>query len=138
MSVLALPRPLYATPQGVGRSLGGAVAQVSEDMGFDPMPWQQLVMDVALEVEGGVPRYGLVVCSVCRQNGKTTGLVAPLIVHRLLCWGDGPGWGSPQTVVYGAQTLKHGRNKWRDEIWPILQHSGDSAGGAAEGGVVVG
>ena len=125
MTVLAPARPLYATPRHPEYATrGGEVAAVSREMGFDPMPWQGLVMGTALEVDGGLPRYSLVVCTVCRQNGKTTGLVAPVCVHRLLWWTEPGKLSVPQIVVYGAQTLKHGVAKWRDEIWPILQHSG--------------
>jgi len=115
--------PLYATERDEAwRSYGPAVERVSVCLGLHPMPWQQQTLGVGLEYgRDGRPRYKLVVVSVCRQCGKTTGVIAPLILHRLILW---PRRAGPQVIIYGAQTLKDGRDKWRDEIWPAIVQSG--------------
>ena len=112
---------LYSTPRDQeSRTLGRQVAAVAARLGYDPMGWQDHVYDVTLELEGRLPRYELNVVTVCRQQGKTTGVVAPIIVHRMLHWSET----TPQRVVYGAQGVKEARDKWRDEIWPLLVASG--------------
>lgn len=79
------------------------------------MPWQQYVVDVALEVDPGTGRlaYDEVRLTVPRQSGKST-LLLPLIVHRMLAWRE------PQRVAYTAQTAKDARSKWEDDFLPLL------------------
>lgn len=82
------------------------------------MPWQQHVLDVALEIDPdtGLPAYREVVLTVPRQSGKTTLLLA-LMVHRSL------GFGQQQRVTYTAQTRIAAREKWLYEHLPLLQKS---------------
>jgi len=84
------------------------------------MPWQQLVADIALEVvpETGLLAYREVWFSVMRQSGKTT-LALPMQVHRCIA----PVWGSPQRVVYTAQTGWEAKTKFLEDQVPILQAS---------------
>ena len=78
------------------------------------MPWQRLVLDVALEyayddedeLETARPAYRTVVVTVPRQNGKTT-LLWALMLWRALAW-------SNQEIVATAQTGKEAMEKWRD------------------------
>jgi hypothetical protein len=43
--------PLFATPRDPAReTLGGAVAEIAEQLGTPFMPWQRQVADVALEL----------------------------------------------------------------------------------------
>lgn len=82
------------------------------------MPWQQLVADVALEVDqatGGLA-YRKIVLTVPRQSGKTTLLLAAM-VHRAL------GFGERQRIVYTAQTRLKARQKWEDEHLVVLKRS---------------
>lgn len=87
-------------------------------LGKTLMPWQQHVLDVALEVDPvtGLPCYREVVLTVPRQSGKTTNLLC-LMIHRSL------GFGRPQRVTYTAQTRLAAREKWQYEHLPILEHS---------------
>lgn len=81
------------------------------------MPWQQHVLDVALEVNpaNGLLAYRDVGLTVPRQSGKTT-LLLVLILLRAL--------GSPrQDIRYTAQTGADARKKWMDGWLPILEPS---------------
>jgi phage terminase large subunit-like protein len=81
------------------------------------MPWQQHVLDVALELDAdGHPAYRRIVLTVPRQSGKTT-LQLALFVHRALAWG------SPQVMAYAAQTGKDARTKMTDDQLGILKQS---------------
>lgn len=108
--------PRYGTPRDPSRpTLGPAVAQVMEWLGQPPTPWQQHVLDVALEVDPDTGRlyYREVRLWVPRQSGKTT-LLLGLMLHRCLSWQD-------QRVSYTAQTRNHARKKFEDEHIPILK-----------------
>jgi hypothetical protein len=82
------------------------------------MPWQQLVADVALEIDPatGLLAHREVVLTVPRQAGKTTLLLA-VMVHRALRFGG------PQTIQYVAQSRNAARRKWEDEHVPLLERS---------------
>jgi hypothetical protein len=88
------------------------------------MPWQQYMLDVALEVDhnnqvmwrgpDGKPKlfpvlvHRKVGLSICRQQGKTVSVLA-LSIHRLRTW-----W--RQNVTYAAQTRIKAREKWEDDF----------------------
>jgi phage terminase large subunit-like protein len=74
------------------------------------MEWQQLVADVAGEIEGstGLPAYREVRISVPRQSGKTT-LILVAEVDRCIAWGPG------QRVIYAAQDRNNSRSKWEEQ-----------------------
>lgn len=81
------------------------------------MPWQQLVADVALEIDtDGAPVYREVNVLVPRQCGKTS-LMLALELHRALLWG------TPQTIGYTAQTGWDARRKLIDDQVPLLENS---------------
>jgi len=93
-----------------------------------PSPWQQHVLDVALEVEPfEVRRRGVTIRTeyrlcyrevrlfVPRQSGKTL-LLFGLMLHRCLANVD-------QRVVYTAQTRNHAREKFVDEHIEILEQT---------------
>jgi hypothetical protein len=85
------------------------------------MPWQQLVADVALELNAdGSPVYREVNVVVPRQCGKTS-LMLSLELHRALLWG------TPQTIGYTAQTGWDARRKLIDDQVPLLENSPLSA-----------
>jgi hypothetical protein len=88
-------------------------------IGLPLMPWQQLVADVGGEMVEGpggllVPAYREVVLTVPRQSGKTLLILAWMLQRAL-------GWGSPQTIVYSAQTGKDAREKLLDDLVPLLE-----------------
>ena len=111
--------PRWSTPRNPTREThGGRLAKVAVELGFPLMPWQRHVADVALEID---PRTGLlvyrqVVLTVPRQSGKTT-LILALMVLRCLFFGP------RQVVVYAAQTRNDARKKWEDDQLPILDGS---------------
>jgi hypothetical protein len=84
------------------------------------MPWQRQVADVAGEIDPdtGLPAYREVVVTVPRQSGKTT-LFLSFQVHRCIS----PRWSHPQRSVFTAQTGKDARDKWLDELFPLLRNS---------------
>lgn len=103
--------PRFATPRNLDRlTLGPKVGEVAAQLGTPLMPWQQFVVDVALELspETGLLFYREIVLEVPRQSGKTT-LVLAVAVHRAL------GWAHRQNIAYTAQTRTDARAKWEDE-----------------------
>lgn len=87
-------------------------------MGQPFMPWQEQVANTACELlPDGRPAYREVFVTVPRQSGKTTLFVA-WQVHRCLLWPR-----QPQRSVFTAQTGKDARDKWIDEIFPMLEGS---------------
>ena len=81
------------------------------------MPWQRYVAEVGCELlEDGRPAYREVIVTVPRQSGKTT-LFLCWQLDRVLNWGRG------QRSVFTAQSGKDAREKWLDEIFPLLRTS---------------
>jgi hypothetical protein len=71
------------------------------------------VLDVALELEpDGRPAFREVRVTVPRQQGKTRGLLLPVMVHRAL-GGVDP---RPQRILYTAQDRNHAREKWSEQV----------------------
>ena len=112
--------PRFATPRSPDReTLGESVARIGAVLGAPPLPWQRLVMDTALEVErDGRPAYREVRVTVPRQQGKTGGLLLPVMVARALGVVDG----RPQRILYTAQDRNHAREKWSEQV-EILDRS---------------
>lgn len=115
---LPVCQPRWATPRTRRLTHGARVAELAAALGKPLMPWQRQVLDVALEVDPTTGRlvYDEVRLTVPRQSGKTT-LLLPLMIHRALLMG------SPQRIVYTAQTAKDARQKWEDEQVPMLMAS---------------
>lgn len=82
-------------------------------LGAPPLPWQRAVMDTALELlPDGRPAYREVRVTVPRQQGKTGGLLLPVMVHRAL-GGVDP---RAQRILYTAQDRNHAREKWTEQV----------------------
>lgn len=114
-------KPQYATPRRPERAtFGGDIAAAAKALGVPLMPWQRLVADVAGEIDPrtGRPAYGEIIVTVPRQSGKTT-LYAGYMVSRCLS----PRWTHPQRTIFTAQTGRDARDKWLDEIFPMLERS---------------
>ncbi|KZE91187.1 phage terminase large subunit family protein [Microbacterium sp. TNHR37B] len=75
----------YATKRDPSRATrGAAIAAIARSLGWEPMPWQQEVWDVATEVDDhGNYVYEKVLITVPRQSGKTT-LFGPVQIHRAI------------------------------------------------------
>ncbi|MFW6033983.1 MAG: hypothetical protein ACOC9R_02505 [bacterium] len=84
------------------------------------MPHQRMIADVGGEIDPqtGLPAYREVIVSLPRQEGKTTLFVAWQI-HRCTA----PRWAHPQRSVFTAQSGRDARDKWLDEIFPLLRNS---------------
>jgi phage terminase large subunit-like protein len=91
------------------------VASVAKDLGLTLLPWQRLVLSVALEQSRGRPAYRDVVVSVPRQSGKSS-LALSVMMHRLLSADD-------QRVLYASQTRGAAREKLLSSWWPRLRRS---------------
>lgn len=80
------------------------------------MPWQRQVADVGGEIdpETGRPCYRSVILTVPRQQGKTL-LILAWSCQRAI------GWGSPQRLVYSAQTGSDARKKLVEDQMPLLR-----------------
>lgn len=116
--------PRWATERDPERdSYGPQVAKVAAALGVPLMPWQEQVLDVALEHdESGRLVYRDVRVSVPRQSGKTTMSLA-LVVWRMLA--------APIHAAYGAQTRLSARQKVLDDWLPVLRRSRLSSSFAA-------
>jgi phage terminase large subunit-like protein len=107
--------PRYATPRTERPTLAPAVEEVASTLGFDLLPWQRLVLEVALEQANDRPAYRDVLVSVPRQSGKSS-LALALIVWRLLSLPSA-------RVLYAAQTRQAAREKMLSSWWPVLSRS---------------
>jgi phage terminase large subunit-like protein len=108
--------PRWATPRDPSRrTLGAAAAKIAVELGTPLMKWQRQVLDVALEIDQttGKLAYRQVVLTVPRQSGKTTLLLALILLRAL---------GAPrQQIRYTAQTGADARKKMRDDWTPALE-----------------
>jgi len=110
--------PRWGTPRRPEHpTLGGKAAKVMQKLGFEPMPWQRYVLDVALEIDPdtGLFAYREVGLSVPRQQGKTQQILA-VMVHRIMAW-------ERQNVTYGAQNRVMAKKRWEDEFLETLDSS---------------
>ncbi|WP_326597759.1 terminase large subunit domain-containing protein [Streptomyces sp. NBC_01803] len=110
--------PRWGTPRRPERkTLGPRVAKVMTKLGYPPMPWQQYVLDVALEIDPETGRFAYreVGLSVPRQQGKTQQILG-VMTHRIAAW-------TRQNVVYAAQTRGMARTRWEDEFIETLDAS---------------
>ena len=109
--------PRWATPRTPSRrTLGAAAANVAEALGKSLMPWQQQVLDTALEVDDdGKFVYRQVILTVPRQSGKTTLLLVLLLLRAI---------SEPrQNIRYTAQNGTDARKKFIDDWLPELTPS---------------
>lgn len=116
--------PRFATPRDPRRdSLGGGVAEVSRRLKKPLMPWQQQVVDVALELDpDGSYHYDEVVLTVPRQSGKTA-LVMAIAVHRLVVVSRSLG---RQRLTYTAQLRAKARLKLERDFSEVLREASPS------------
>lgn len=113
--------PRYATRRRPERdTFGPELARIAGALGQPFMPWQRHVADVGCEInpETGNPAYREVIVTVPRQSGKTT-LFLSWQVNRCLS----PRWSQPQRSVFTAQSGKDARDKWLDELYPLIEGS---------------
>lgn len=84
------------------------------------MPWQRLAAEVGGEYDPdtGIPYYREVVITVPRQSGKTT-LYLTWQINRC----TSPRWRQPQRSAFTAQSGKDARDKWLDELYPLIRRS---------------
>ena len=104
-----IPGLQYATARTPDRrTFGPAVGRLARTFGTPFMPWQQYVVDVALEVlDDGEWAYRDIVITVQRQQGKTT-LDGPLGVHRCLTRRFSTSWVTAQTRQDARETFVDG------------------------------
>jgi hypothetical protein len=108
---LSLPtsqaRPRFSTRRTEGvPSFGGQIAAVASALGWELLPWQRLVADVAGEVNpDGTWRYPTVIVTTPRQSGKST-LIGSVLAHRAIRQKDSLHW-------YTAQAGKDANETWR-------------------------
>ncbi len=113
--------PKWATRRRPEReSFGGELASVASKLGQPFMPWQRDAAMVGCEIDpqSGLPAYRKVVITVPRQQGKTT-LYLSWQVSRCLS----PRWAQPQRSAFTAQSGKDARDKWIDELFPLIRRS---------------
>lgn len=111
----------YATRRRPERpTFGPELAKTAKALGQPFMPWQAMAADVGGEYDPvtGIPYYREVIVTVPRQSGKTT-LFLSFQVHRCLS----PRWRQPQRSAFTAQSGKDARDKWLDELFPLIRKS---------------
>jgi hypothetical protein len=96
------------------------LAAIADKLRQPLMPWQRLVADVACEIDPltGLPAYREVRVTVPRQSGKTT-LFLAWQINRCVS----KRWQHPQRSAFTAQTGKDARDKWLDELFPLIRAS---------------
>lgn len=109
------PPPSSATPRTDRVTYSSAVEDVAGLLGVELMGWQRLVLDRALEHDGGRPAYREVNLSTPRQVGKSTTILL-VALHRMLA---SPGsW-----VTYTTASRLAGRRKMLRTWWPLIARS---------------
>ncbi len=121
------PAPKYAPPRDhTWASEGAEIARTAKLLGFELMPWQQLVVDRATEyriVQAGESendrhlgkrqyKYHKVIVTVPRQSGKTT-LMTPVRAHRMMTRKN-------VKLFSTAQTGKDAGDRMRDMIGAVV------------------
>lgn len=101
-------------------SFGPELARIAASLGQPLMPWQREVAEVGCEIDpdSGLPAYREVIVTVPRQSGKTT-LFLSWQIHRCTA----PRWSHPQRSAFTAQSGKDARDKWLDELYPLIDAS---------------
>src|SRR6266487_4994784 len=113
--------PRWATRRRPEReSFGSELAKIASKLGQPFMPWQRDAALVGCEIdrETDLPAYRKVLITVPRQQGKTT-LFLSWQLDRCLS----PRWAQPQRSAFTAQSGKDARDKWLDEIFPLIRRS---------------
>ena len=78
-----------------------------------------MVLDVGLEInpESGLPAYREIICTLMRQNGKSS-LTAGVMAHRATLWQP-----QPQRIAYSAQDGSAARKKLIEDVAAGWQRS---------------
>jgi len=118
-----LPRctPKWATRRRPERpTFGGELAGIGTALGQPFMPHQRLIADVGGEFDPvtGIPYYREIIVTVPRQTGKTT-VFLTFQIHRCTA----PRWAQPQRSAFTAQSGKDARDKFLDELFPLIRRS---------------
>ncbi len=114
-------QPRFATPRSPERfTTGPAITAAMRAMGFDPMPWQEQVVNVGGELlDDGTPAFREVIYTPPRQSGKTT-IWLGVAQQRASGWHDMLGE-TPQRIAYSAQDGAAARAKLLDDQVPVLE-----------------
>jgi len=111
--------PRLVTPTLGSETFGGEVAAwAADNLGVELYPWQRLVLDGMLEHENDTLHHRWALVSTARQNGKSRGLLAPLIgwwltAGRLVRNG-------PQNVISVAHKLNIAEDIAK-QLFPVLE-----------------
>lgn len=104
--------PRWATPRDPHRETRGQeLVRIARALGYEPLPWQRDLFDVAYEIDpdtGGL-WYNEIVVLVPRQSGKTTSTLSSN-VHRATMWP------TPQQIIYVAQDGIRTVKKWEEQV----------------------
>jgi hypothetical protein len=96
------------------------LSAIADNLDLPLMPWQRQVAEVGCELDPatGLPAYREVRVTVPRQSGKTM-LFLSWQINRCVS----RRWRHPQRSVFTAQTGKDARDKWLDELFPLIRNS---------------
>jgi hypothetical protein len=121
MTPLPTCSPSHATRRRPEReTFGPDLAKIAVALNQPFMPWQHEVAAVGCEIDPvtGLPAYREVIITVPRQSGKTT-LFLSWQIDRCVA----PRWAQPQRSAFTAQSGKDARDKWLDELFPLIRSS---------------
>jgi len=113
--------PKFATRRRPERpTFGTELASIAVALRQPYMPHQRLIADVGGEYDPvtGIPYYREIIVTVPRQTGKTT-VFLTFQIHRC----TSPRWAQPQRSAFTAQSGKDARDKWLDELFPLIRRS---------------
>src|SRR5882724_7540862 len=113
--------PKHATRRRPERpTFGGELVSIGSALRQPFMPWQRDAAMVGCEIDPatGLPAYREVIITVPRQQGKTT-LYLSWQINRC----TSPRWAQPQRSAFTAQSGKDARDKWLDELFPLIRRS---------------
>jgi phage terminase large subunit-like protein len=110
------PPPTSATPRSLERPTFAAdVVELAGILGVQPMGWQVLTLERALEHVDGRPVFREVDLSIARQSGKST-LILLVVLHKML---RTPGsW-----ATYTSASRLAARRKLLRVWWPLIARS---------------
>lgn len=111
--------PRWATRRRPERpTFGTELADIARSLGQPFMPHQRLIAEIGGEYNPvtGIPYYREVVVTLPRQHGKTT-LYLSWQLHRCLA----KRWAHPQRSAFTAQSGKDARDKFLDELFPLIR-----------------
>lgn len=122
-TILRPAPPRFATARTERPTAGGEATLIAVELGTPLMPWQQQILDVALEYEPSKDSpggrrfvYREVAFGTPRQSGKSVLTLVKALHRSMMC-------GPAQRSVYSAQSGRDAARKLMDDWLPVIEDS---------------